>query len=150
MDEMYSVILSHSFCNHVYSWWIYKTPCQNTQFYAGVWHMDQNWVWHKDISHIYLSQFHLLLFSYHCIFLSYYYVAGPLFKKLRTSCCNYSQNMALPCTKEHSTMPWHYDMAGHQIDFPQNASAVPLFLLNTPCPVPKVAFHRSGTMKYGT
>ena len=31
-----------------------------------------------------------------------------------------------------------------------NASAVPLFLLNTPCPVPKVAFHRSGTMKYGT
>ena len=26
-------------------------------------------------------------------------------------------------------------MAGHQTDFLQNASAVPLFLLNTPCPV---------------
>ena len=43
---------------------------------------------------------------------------------------------------------FHDALALHQTDFLRNASAVPLFQLNTLCPVPKVAFHRSGTMRY--
>ena len=60
------------------------------------------------------------------------------------------QSTALPYTKELFMMPWYCDMAGHQTDYHLIAPVVPPSQLNMPCHAPKVAFHQSGIMRYGT